>query len=110
MTTIKEITPVQLKHKIDSKTPFYLLDVREPNEVAICMIEGANHIPMNLVPLYLDKIPDEVDVVIYCHHGIRSLNVAHYLIENGFDNDFLYNLIGGIDAWARTIDIHMPKY
>ena len=110
MTMIKEISPLQLKQKIESKTPLYLLDVREANEVAICMLDGANHIPMNLIPLYLDKIPDEVDIVIYCHHGVRSLNVANYLVENGFDSDFLYNLTGGIDAWAQLIDTSMPKY
>ena len=110
MTMIKEISPLQLKQKIESKAPLYLLDVREANEVAICMLDGANHIPMNLIPLYLDKIPDEVDIVIYCHHGVRSLNVANYLVENGFDSDFLYNLTGGIDAWSQLIDTSMPKY
>ncbi len=110
MTMIKEISPLQLKQKIESKATLYLLDVREANEVAICMLDGANHIPMNLIPLYLDKIPDEVDIVIYCHHGVRSLNVANYLVENGFDSDFLYNLTGGIDAWAQLIDPSMPKY
>ena len=110
MTMIKEISPLQLKQKIEIKAPLYLLDVREANEVAICMLNGANHIPMNLIPLYLDKIPDEVDIVIYCHHGVRSLNVANYLVENGFDSDFLYNLTGGIDAWAQLIDTSMPKY
>ncbi|KES17999.1 rhodanese-like domain-containing protein [Gilliamella apicola] len=110
MTVIKEITPLQLKQKMDSNVQFYLLDVRESNEIAICMLEGANHIPMNLIPLYLDKIPDEIDIVIYCHRGVRSLNVANYLLENGFDNEFLYNLTGGIDAWAQTIDTSMAKY
>ncbi|MCX8596302.1 MULTISPECIES: rhodanese-like domain-containing protein [unclassified Gilliamella] len=110
MSIIKEITPLQLKQQIDNNVPLFLLDVREPNEVEICAIAGAIHIPMNLIPLYLDKIPDEIDIIIYCHHGVRSLNVANYLVENGFDCDVLYNLTGGIDAWARTVDTSMPKY
>lgn len=108
--TIKEITPIDLAQRIKQHDKLFLLDVREPNEVEICAIAGAIHIPMNLIPLYLDKIPDEVDIVIYCHHGVRSLNVANYLVENGFDSDLLYNLTGGIDAWARTVDTSMPKY
>ena len=108
--TIKEITTIDLYQIIKQHDKLFLLDVREPNEVEICAIAGAIHIPMNLIPLYLDKIPDQVDIVIYCHHGVRSLNVANYLVENGFDSGLLYNLTGGIDAWARTIDTSMPKY
>jgi len=65
---------------------------------------------MNLIPLYLDEIPDEIDIVIYCHRGARSLNVANYLVENGFDTEYLYNLTGGIDAWALAIDEQMTRY
>ncbi|MWN06105.1 MULTISPECIES: rhodanese-like domain-containing protein [unclassified Gilliamella] len=108
--TIKEITPTELAEKLNQFDNIFLLDVREANEVAICNINGATHIPMNLIPLYLDKIPDEIDIIIYCHHGIRSLNVANYLAENGFDTDYLYNLTGGIDAWACIIDQQMPRY
>ncbi|OCG28095.1 sulfurtransferase [Gilliamella sp. wkB108] len=110
MVTIKEITPTELAQKLHQHEQLFLLDVREPNEVAICAIAGATHIPMNLIPLYLDQIPDEVTIVIYCHHGNRSLNVANYLVENGFDSDDIYNLTGGIDAWASTVDKQMAKY
>ncbi|MWP46182.1 rhodanese-like domain-containing protein [Gilliamella sp. Pas-s27] len=110
MATIKEITPTKLAQKLNQSNDIFLLDVREANEVAICNIHGSTHIPMNLIPLYLDKIPDEVDIVIYCHHGIRSLNVANYLVENGFDSDYLYNLTGGIDAWALMVEKQMARY
>lgn len=109
-TTIKEITPAELAQKIEASKELFLLDVREPNEVAICSINGSTHIPMNLIPLYLDEIPDEIDIVIYCHRGARSLNVANYLVENGFDTEYLYNLTGGIDAWALAIDEQMTRY
>ena len=108
--TIKEITPAELAQKIEASKELFLLDVREPNEVAICSINGSTHIPMNLIPLYLDEIPDEIDIVIYCHRGARSLNVANYLVENGFDTEYLYNLKGGIDAWALAIDEQMTRY
>ncbi|MCX8649269.1 hypothetical protein J3U21_03635 [Gilliamella sp. B2776] len=109
-TTIKSITPVELAQKIEASEELFLLDVREPNEVDICSINGSTHIPMNLIPLYLDKIPDGIDIVIYCHRGVRSLNVANYLVENGFDAQNLYNLTGGIDAWASVIDNQMIRY
>ena len=108
--TIKEIIPAELAQKIEASDKLFLLDVREPNEVAICSINGSTHIPMNLIPLYLDEIPDGIDIVIYCHRGVRSLNVANYLAENGFDSEYLYNLTGGIDAWALAIDEQMTRY
>lgn len=110
MIPIKPITAIELDQKLKQQHKLVLLDVRKPSEVNFCKIEGAMHIPMNLIPLYLDKIPDEIDIVIYCHHGVRSLNVANYLAENGFDTDYLYNLTGGIDAWALMVDKNMPRY
>lgn len=88
----------------------FLLDVREVSEVSICHLPQSIHIPMNLIPLYLDKIPDDKMIIIYCHHGIRSLNVALYLIDNGFDESQIYNLKNGIDDWAQNIDKTMIRY
>lgn len=88
----------------------FLLDVREDSEVSICHLPQSIHIPMNLIPLYLDKIPDDKMIIIYCHHGIRSLNVALYLIDNGFDESQIYNLKNGIDDWAQNIDKTMIRY
>lgn len=110
MITVKQISPPQLADKIKQNDRFCLLDIRESNEVELCMIDNAMHIPMHLIPLYLDKIPDDKDIVIYCHHGVRSLQVANYLIDNGFDADNIYNLHGGIDAWALMVDNQMARY
>lgn len=108
---IEEITSHQLAEMLKTQSDdLFLLDVREENEVEISRIEGSVHIPMNLIPLYLDKIPDAKKIVIYCHHGVRSLNVAYYLVNNGFDEDTLYNLNGGIDDWAIDIDPSMSRY
>lgn len=108
---VQQITSQQLSDwLITHKQDIYLLDVREPNEIEICSIADANAIAMNLIPLYLDQIPDNKTIVIYCHHGVRSYHVAQYLIANGFDETQLYNLKGGIDDWALTVDKLMPRY
>lgn len=85
-----------------------LLDVREPWEVEIACLEGSLQIPMQQVPGRLDDIPRDRPVVCVCHHGVRSLHVAHYLARQGFED--LFNLAGGIDAWAREIDPSCPTY
>ena len=85
-----------------------LLDVREDNEVAFANIAGHTHIPMNLVPLRHNELPDDLPIVVYCHHGMRSLQVAMFLEHAGFEN--LYNLSGGIEAWSSQIDASVPRY
>ncbi len=105
------ITPLspQALHELQQTTPhIILLDVREDNEVAICQLSGSLHIPMNLIPLRHNELPDDVPIVVYCHHGIRSMNVARYLEHVGFEQ--LYNLSGGIDAWALDVAPEMPRY
>ena len=87
---------------------YVLLDVREESEVAICAIQSSLYIPMNWISLRHNELPDDVPIVVYCHHGVRSLNVARYLEHVGFDD--LYNLHGGIDAWAQTVEPDMARY
>lgn len=105
---IQAISPAQLQALLRERPDTVLLDVREDDEVALCALPGHHHIPMNLIPLRHNELPDDVPIVLYCHHGIRSLNSARYLAEAGFDD--LYNLSGGIDAWARDIDPEMARY
>lgn len=109
--TIQEITSQQLADRLKTQSDdLFLLDVREDNEVEICALANSIHIPMNLIPVYLDKIPDDKQIVIYCHHGVRSLNVAYYLVNNGFEPDQICSLKGGIDDWAKVIDNTMQQY
>jgi adenylyltransferase/sulfurtransferase len=104
----KEIDVEELKHKIDSKEDIFLLDVREPHEFEICRLSD-NLIPMNTIPQNIEKIPTDIPVVVYCHHGMRSAMVVKFLSEEfGLNN--LFNLEGGIHAWAHYIDKGMPKY
>jgi rhodanese-related sulfurtransferase len=89
------------------RSPPQVLDVREPWELAICRIEGSDSIPLRALPAELPRLDDGRPVVCVCHHGGRSAHAAMFLARQGFD---VYNLIGGIDAWARQVDATMPKY
>ena len=87
----------------------FLLDVRERPEYDLCHLEGAVLIPVGMIPNNRKRIPTDRPVVIYCHHGIRSANVAQYLYAQGGPTN-LYNLDGGINAWARDIEPEMAVY
>lgn len=105
---VVQLPPLELKRWMAEARTFCLLDVRTDEEVALCALPGAVHVPMNLVPLRLNELPDDVPLVVYCHHGIRSLHTAMYLADAGFEQ--LYNLQGGIDAWAVSVDASMRRY
>ena len=85
-----------------------LLDVREPWEYQTCHIEGSKLVPMNEVPGRAAELDPDADVVVICHHGGRSMQVALFLGKQGFEK--VHNLAGGVDAWARTVDPSMPTY
>jgi rhodanese-related sulfurtransferase len=85
-----------------------LLDVRENWEYETCHIAGSTQIPMNLIPIRVNELGDDREIVCVCHHGARSMQVAAFLERNGFSN--ITNLTGGIHAWAVQVDPSMPKY
>jgi molybdopterin/thiamine biosynthesis adenylyltransferase/rhodanese-related sulfurtransferase len=106
--TMKEVTVQELKEMIDSGADFQLIDVREPHEFDICNLQG-ELIPQADVPHSVNRISKDKKVVIHCRSGARSGNMVQWLEKNhGFTN--LYNLQGGILAWAREIDPEMPTY
>jgi adenylyltransferase/sulfurtransferase len=105
---MKEITVQELKKLKDTDADFQLIDVREPHEFDICNLEG-ELIPMSEIPYNVDKIAKDKKVVIHCRSGKRSGDMLLWLEKNhGFDN--LYNLKGGILAWAKEIDTEMTQY
>ncbi|MFM7854959.1 MAG: ThiF family adenylyltransferase, partial [Flammeovirgaceae bacterium] len=107
-TDMKEVTVQELKALKDSKANFQLIDVREPHEFDICNLDG-ELIPQAEIPHNVDKIAKDKQVVIHCRSGARSGNMVKWLESNhGFTN--LYNLKGGILAWAKEIDTSMPTY
>ena len=85
-----------------------LLDVREPWEYEKARIEGATLMPMHEVPSRIGQIDEDKEVVAICHHGGRSMQVAMFLEKQGFKR--VHNLVGGIDAWSRTVDPAVPLY
>ena len=105
---MKEITVKELAQLQTSGADFQLIDVREPNEVEICSI-GAELIPMNTVPSHVEQFSRDKKVIVHCRSGVRSGNVISWLEQNhGFEN--LYNLKGGILAYADEIDNSLTKY
>ncbi len=92
----------------EGRTSPQLLDVREPWESQICRIEGSDLVPMRLLPEKLHELDTAQPIVCICHHGGRSMHVAMFLARQGFEN--VYNLTGGVDAWARQVDTAMPTY
>lgn len=105
---MKEITVQELKELKESGADFQLIDVREPHETDICTI-GGELIPMGSISNQVNKISKDKQVVVYCRSGGRSGNVVRWLEQNHQFNN-LYNLKGGILAWADEIDPDMEKY
>jgi rhodanese-related sulfurtransferase len=88
--------------------PPLLLDVREPWEYGICSLPGSRLLPMAMIPSSLEQLDPEQEIVVICHHGIRSRQVALFLERSGFPQ--VINLEGGINGWAREVDRQMPTY
>lgn len=105
---IEDLTPVEVADRMRSDSPPVLVDVREDWERSIAAIPDAVGIPMAEIPSRLHELPSGRDIVLFCHHGMRSLQVAHWLQTQGFDR--LVNLTGGIDAWSHDVDPTIPTY
>ncbi|QIP12587.1 molybdopterin-synthase adenylyltransferase MoeB [Spirosoma aureum] len=105
----QKITAHELAERLALGEDIFLLDVRERPEYDLCHLEGSILIPVGMIPNNRKRIPTDRPVVVYCHHGIRSANVINYLYaQGGLTN--LYNLEGGINAWARDIEPEMAIY
>jgi len=85
-----------------------ILDVREEWEIRLCALPGTLHIPMGQIPARIEELGRQDEIVVVCHHGIRSRRVIGFLESQGFTG--LHNLHGGLDAWARDVDPAMHKY
>ena len=103
-----EISVHELQAKRNAGEDFVLLDVREAEEVALVHLPHSVHIPMGDIPSRLPELDPEAEIVVYCHHGIRSLRVVHFLRQHDFAR--AVNLAGGIDAWANEIEPSMARY
>lgn len=102
-----EISVQELEALKNAQADFFLLDVRNPDEYAICNL-GGHLIPLPELPKHLHELNPEQDTVVHCHAGGRSRRAVEFLIQQGFKK--VRNLRGGITAWANEIDPKMAKY
>jgi rhodanese-related sulfurtransferase len=104
-----EITPTEVKRRVDAGEEMSLIDVREPQEHQICRIPGATLIPMREVPQQFERLEvAPTPLIVFCHHGVRSLTVVEWLREQGLSE--CQSMAGGIDAWTREVDPSIPRY
>jgi rhodanese-related sulfurtransferase len=107
---VPEIPPAELKRRLDAGEPLVLLDVRQPWEERLVKLKGATLAPLQALPAQLDALLPGLqgkEVVVFCHHGVRSLTGAALLRARGVD---ACSLEGGIDAWAAQIDPSLGRY
>ncbi|MGM0554043.1 MAG: rhodanese-like domain-containing protein [Pseudomonadota bacterium] len=106
---MRQMSPRELHNYLSqAATPPTLLDVREPWEYDHCHIEGSRLLPMGRIPAAYEELNREDEIVVICHHGVRSQQVCGFLTRVGFKH--VINLTGGVEAWAREVDPHMPTY
>jgi rhodanese-related sulfurtransferase len=106
-----EVSPQEVKRRLDSGEKIALIDVREPSEFAIARLENAELVPMRTIPAELSRLDARTDagtLIVFCHHGVRSLNVVNWLREQGVDA--CQSMAGGIDRWSLEIDPSVPRY
>ena len=105
-----EVTCVQVKSRLDAGDKFIFLDCREPDEHQTVCIDQARLLPMSEIQNRLAELEphSQADVIVHCHHGGRSLRVANWLRQQGFDK--AQSMAGGIDQWAIEIDPSLPRY
>jgi rhodanese-related sulfurtransferase len=105
--TMHDMTPEELKQRLDAGDPPFVLDVREPHEYQICNL-GGHLIPLKELPNRVSELDASREIVVHCKMGGRSAKAVDFLKQQGFTN--VHNLVGGITAWAERIDPTMPKY
>jgi rhodanese-related sulfurtransferase len=107
---IEQLPATALREWLDDKSRVapLILDVRDPWEHDLCRIEGSQLLPMQEIPARMSELPKDRDIVILCHHGMRSYQVAEFLRSEGLAR--VCNLSGGIAAWAEQIDPTMARY
>lgn len=107
---IPELTPAQLKQRLDTGEPLTLLDVREEYEWDISNLApyGAQLVPLGDLPDRMASLDPDQDIVVYCRSGSRSRGAARHLRAHGFPR--VWNLKGGVNGWAREVDPDMATY
>jgi rhodanese-related sulfurtransferase len=104
----RDVTPSQLKQWFAEDRALKLIDVREPEEWALVRLPGAELMPVGEIAAWSKKLDPQQEVVLYCHHGIRSLHAAMFLAAHGFNR--VMHLRGGLDAYSQQADPAIPRY
>lgn len=107
---MRQIRPSELKAWLDdeSREQPFLLDVRQPWEFECCHLVGSELMPLASLPSRFGELDPGREIVVICHHGVRSYHAARFLEHNGHGR--VTNLTGGVDAWAKEVDATMPTY
>lgn len=101
------VTPQELKTALDAGEKIFLLDVRDPQEFQYANI-GGTLIPLGDLGQRFQELDPEQDIVVLCHHGVRSAHAVAFLRSQGFSK--VRNLSGGIERWSTTVDVAVPRY
>ncbi|HEX8458073.1 MAG TPA: rhodanese-like domain-containing protein [Pyrinomonadaceae bacterium] len=102
------ISPAEFAERAARGERVRLIDVREPEEFELARVEGAELLPLSRFSEWAGTLDAEEEIVVMCHHGIRSAQVCAYLAGQGFTK--MSNLAGGIERWSREVDPHVPRY
>ncbi len=105
---IKNLTPSEVDELLKSDKNILLIDVREPWEYETAKIENSQLMPLSKFAEESMNLNPDDNIIIYCHHGVRSLRACSFLVNNGYKN--VINLDGGINAWSREVDPSVPRY
>jgi rhodanese-related sulfurtransferase len=103
-----EIAPHEVKQLLDAGSELLFVDVREPWEHQTSRIEGSTLIPLREIPANLARLEEAGDIVLFCHHGMRSLDAAAWLRSQGVEG--ARSMTGGIERWSTEIDSRVPRY
>ena len=103
-----QISVKEVNERIARGDKLFLVDVREQWEYDLCRIAGAKLIPLGTLPANLGTLLDADEVICYCHHGIRSLDAAVWLRQQGVES--AKSMAGGIERWSTEIDPQVPRY
>ena len=105
---LSNLTPAEIRDALATRTDVMLVDVREPAEHAIAQIAGATLIPLRTLPQQLDALPRDREIILHCHHGMRSEMAGNFLLAQGYPR--VSHMVGGIDQWSDEIDSAVAKY
>lgn len=106
-----EVSPLDIKRRLDSGEKLFLIDVREPFEHAQADIAGSELVPLRSIPGELGELQSraaQAPLIVFCHHGVRSMNAVAWLRQQGLEN--CQSMSGGIDQWSVEIDPRVPRY